>query len=181
MKTFLSLFRYFLTLTFLASAGHALAVINTVDFQASGWRFESEGVGSNGRIRHTSGCCPRESYTGELNVSTSSKKNWSAVGRSVKYPAGLSAAGGSATLWAKQPVFLHMEVIDPASWTYIAVTRSWQFPGNKFGVGSAVNFPSFILPAKSVYYRVALMGYSDPAAPSSKQSLDVDQMTFIAL
>lgn len=99
----------------------------------------------------------------------------------MKFPSGLTVGGGSATLWAKQPVYVHMEVIDPGTWTYLAVTRSWQAPGNKFGVGSAVNFPAFTLSNKSVYYRVALMGISFPFLASSMQSLDVDNMTFTGL
>ena len=180
MKTFCYVLQYFLSFTLFAFAGHAVAYTKTVDFTASGWSFDVEGDGSKGRIRHTSGCCTWDSYTGELTVSTASTKNWAAVGRSVKFPSGLSRGSGSATLWAKQPVYLHMEVIDPATWTYIAVTRSWQAPGNKFGVGSAVNFPSFNVPAKSVYYRVALMGNAYPYVSSSTQSLDVDSMIFSA-
>jgi hypothetical protein len=145
-----------------------------VDFDStSGWRLDTVGTGSRAIFLERGSCCG--GWVAHLNVSGAAG-GWSAVGREFKFPSRTLSGKSisSAVLWAGSSVTVNMEVIDPTTWRYIAVATHKGSFGVPQGAGAAIPFPSFTVPSKSVYFRVALTG------AGSAVSLDVDQMTFSA-
>ena len=96
--------------------------------------------------------------TAVLGVNTVNNNSWSAVGREFKFPA--SEVGKKSTsavnILATGDYVVNMEVINPNNWTYLAVQRK---SGRGDGFWMTVeSFPSFTIPSRSLYYRVAYLG-----------------------
>lgn len=175
MKIFLVV-RYLLITVFFVGFHQAQADVYSkkVDFDStSGWRLDTVGSGSRAIFLERGSCCG--GWVAHLNVSGATG-GWSAVGREFKFPSRTLSGKSisSAVLWAGSSVTVNMEVIDPVTWRYVAVATHKGSFGVPQGAGAAIPFPSFTVPSKSVYFRVALTG------AGSAVSLDVDQMTFAA-
>lgn len=151
---------------------HADVYTKKMDFNLAGWNFEGVGNGSTGsRHERASG------WMAHLSVGAPTQ-NWSAVGREFKFPdrAILGRSTSSLVLWTPRAVPINIEVINPETWKYIAVSRRNAKFGNANRVGSVVSFPAFTVPIKSVYFRVAVLGDGVQST-----TIDVDDMTFEAI
>jgi hypothetical protein len=93
-----------------------------------------------------------------LGVNTANNQSWSAVGREFKFPSsevGKKSTSGVNILVTGDYV-VNMEIINPNNWTYLAVQRQ---SGRGDGFWLKVNwFPSFVIPSRSLYYRVSYLG-----------------------
>lgn len=134
---------------------------------ASVWEFHRVGAGS-GAFELNAGTA----RTGANNaILTTSAGGWSGVGKSLTVrprTAGHSTTcgGGFFVRALSGPAVLNIEVIDPASWTYLALrtVRVSDTAWRQHDVASYVNGPT------QVFMRVSLLGGSGPVR--------VDDMVF---
>lgn len=152
MKTYFSAMRFVFVLFFLGVyQTQASEYTYSASMSLAGWNYEA--VNTAGALKPN-----KNNPDALLTVYWGSKGNWSAVGRQYQFPSktvsGKSIVS-SAQIKSWESYAVNMEVIDPVTWRYIAVAQR-EVRGT--GKVDTILFPTFTIPSKPVYFRVANIG-----------------------
>lgn len=155
MKISSSVMRFVFILFFLGVYQAQAATYSWRYVDVPGWGYEAVNQAYAFPTSHDDGPGPDTVF---LGVNTVGNQSWAAVGREFKFPASEvgKRSDSAVNILATGDYVVNMEVINPTNWTYFAVKRE---SGRGDGFWMTVErFPSFVIPSKSLYYRVAYLG-----------------------